>query len=66
MLYLQAVAKPAVEAKLDNGLIKGHAYSVTAVRMLKLSRFGGAKMCLVRIRNPWGNEHEWNGAWSDK
>ena len=20
---------------------------------------------LVRIRNPWGNEAEWNGAWSD-
>ncbi len=21
---------------------------------------------LVRVRNPWGNEIEWNGAWSDK
>ena len=63
MLYLQAVSKASVAAKLDNGLIKGHAYSVTAVRMLRLR---GAKMCLVRIRNPWGNEHEWNGAWSDK
>ena len=20
---------------------------------------------LIRIRNPWGNEAEWNGAWSD-
>jgi len=20
----------------------------------------------VRVRNPWGNEHEWEGAWSDK
>jgi calpain len=20
---------------------------------------------LLRIRNPWGNEQEWNGAWSD-
>ena len=20
---------------------------------------------LVRIRNPWGNEAEWNGPWSD-
>jgi len=20
----------------------------------------------VRIRNPWGNEREWTGAWSDK
>uniref|UniRef100_A0A915HUQ0 Calpain catalytic domain-containing protein n=1 Tax=Romanomermis culicivorax TaxID=13658 RepID=A0A915HUQ0_ROMCU len=23
------------------------------------------KVPLLRIRNPWGNEHEWNGAWSD-
>ena len=21
---------------------------------------------LVRVRNPWGNECEWKGAWSDK
>jgi len=21
---------------------------------------------MVRIRNPWGNEAEWNRAWSDK
>ena len=20
---------------------------------------------LLRIRNPWGDEHEWNGQWSD-
>ena len=25
----------------------------------------GQQITLVRIRNPWGNEHEWNGAWSD-
>jgi len=21
---------------------------------------------LVRVRNPWGDSHEWNGAWSDR
>ena len=21
---------------------------------------------LVRVRNPWGNEREWTGAWGDK
>ena len=21
---------------------------------------------LVRVRNPWGNECEWKGAWSDQ
>ena len=25
----------------------------------------GTKHQLVRVRNPWGNEVEWNGAWSD-
>ena len=24
------------------------------------------KIPLVRVRNPWGNECEWRGAWSDK
>jgi calpain len=23
------------------------------------------KVPLMRIRNPWGNDQEWNGAWSD-
>ena len=26
----------------------------------------GKQTQLVRIRNPWGNEREWTGAWSDK
>ena len=21
---------------------------------------------LIRVRNPWGDSHEWNGAWSDR
>jgi len=21
---------------------------------------------LIRVRNPWGNEREWKGPWSDK
>ena len=25
----------------------------------------GKDVMLVRIRNPWGNEREWKGAWSD-
>ena len=42
---------------MDNGLITGHAYTVTKVLDLN-----GKK--LIRIRNPWG-QGEWTGAWSD-
>lgn len=53
-------AKPnEIEAKLDNGLIKGHAYTVTGVQKVR-------DIELLRIRNPWGNEREWTGAWSDE
>nr|XP_056707066.1 calpain-3 [Euleptes europaea] len=49
------------ETRLANGLVKGHAYSVTAVDE---TTFKGKKINLVRLRNPWG-QVEWNGAWSD-
>lgn len=26
----------------------------------------GRNVSLLRIRNPWGNEYEWKGAWSDR
>ena len=41
----------------------GHAYSVTAVKQVKLS--DGTEAQLMRLRNPWGNATEWKGAWSD-
>lgn len=46
------------EARLDNGLVMGHAYSLTALHAL------GDHCVLLRVRNPWG-EHEWNGRWAD-
>jgi len=24
------------------------------------------EVVLIRVRNPWGDSHEWNGAWSDR
>ncbi|XP_033611280.1 calpain-A isoform X2 [Cryptotermes secundus] len=56
-----------VEAQTPEGLIKGHAYSVTKVKYVDIQtpRSSG-KIPLIRIRNPWGNEAEWNGPWSDK
>jgi calpain len=54
------------EARTEVGLVRGHAYSVTKVVKAKIEtpRVSG-EIPLVRIRNPWGNEAEWNGAWSD-
>lgn len=54
------------EARTDVGLVRGHAYSVTKVVKAKIEtpRVSG-EIPLVRVRNPWGNEIEWNGAWSD-
>jgi calpain len=51
-----------MEAALDNGLIIGHAYSVTEVKVIE---YDGGTVQLVRARNPWGDSHEWKGAWSD-
>ncbi|KAL4237591.1 hypothetical protein ACF0H5_002305 [Mactra antiquata] len=55
-----------LEAILDNGLVMGHAYSVTSVKLVEIQTpTVSGKIPLVRVRNPWGNESEWKGAWSD-
>lgn len=49
------------------GLIPGHAYSITKVALVYIPRNKSAtdKMQMVRLRNPFGNS-EWTGAFSDK
>ncbi|KAJ8920010.1 hypothetical protein NQ315_006541 [Exocentrus adspersus] len=55
-----------LEAQTPEGLIKGHAYSITRVQFVDIQTPNtSGKIPLLRLRNPWGNESEWNGAWSD-
>ncbi|VTJ56206.1 Hypothetical predicted protein [Marmota monax] len=49
------------EYRTEDGLVRGHAYSVTGTHKMSL---GFTKVRLLRLRNPWGRV-EWTGAWSD-
>lgn len=51
-----------MENELSNGLIIGHAYSITSIKQVTVSN---RQHQLLRLRNPWGKK-EWNGAWSDR
>lgn len=42
---------------------QGHAYSITGIRSVDGP---DGQECILRIRNPWGNEAEWNGRWFEK
>ncbi|KAM6959851.1 calpain-5 isoform 2-T2 [Tautogolabrus adspersus] len=57
-----------VESVLDCGLVRGHAYGITAVRKVRLGETlqkNGevSRLFMVRMRNPWGTT-DWTGAWS--
>ncbi|XP_060886949.1 calpain-5-like isoform X2 [Labrus mixtus] len=58
----------SVESVLDCGLVRGHAYGITAVRKVRLGETlqKNGEVCrlfMVRMRNPWGTT-DWTGAWS--
>ncbi|XP_076835261.1 calpain-1 catalytic subunit isoform X2 [Brachyhypopomus gauderio] len=53
--------KAEFNKKLPNGLVEGHAYTVTGITKVKSQ---GKPVELVRIFNPWGDT-EWKGDWSD-
>ncbi|XP_035535532.1 calpain-5-like [Morone saxatilis] len=66
---IRATSESDIEARLDCGLVKGHAYAVTDVRKVRLGHgllayFKSDKLNMIRLRNPWG-QREWNGPWSD-
>eukprot|EP00437_Effrenium_voratum_P004130 CAMPEP_0181423132 /NCGR_PEP_ID=MMETSP1110-20121109/13972_1 /TAXON_ID=174948 /ORGANISM="Symbiodinium sp., Strain CCMP421" /LENGTH=1183 /DNA_ID=CAMNT_0023546251 /DNA_START=81 /DNA_END=3632 /DNA_ORIENTATION=- len=57
--YLMASSASKSRIERDSGMVHGHAYSV-----LHVVEIDGLR--LVCCRNPWGNESEWNGPWSDR
>ncbi|NWV01195.1 CAN14 protein, partial [Upupa epops] len=58
-----SISFPCIQATkvLKNGLVAGHAYTVTGIRKVTCT-YGPEN--LVRLRNPWG-KIEWKGDWSD-
>lgn len=60
---IEALDESQRENELPNGLIKGHAYSITSVLDMEA---GGRKIPMLRLRNPWSGTSEWNGPWSDQ
>lgn len=51
-----------VEDQLDTGLVTGHAYSLLVCNEYSAD---GETHKMVCMRNPWGNDKEWNGRFSD-
>ncbi|KAM8945392.1 calpain-13-like [Pelodytes ibericus] len=47
--------------ELQNGLVQGHAYTVTDGRQIE---YNNRTEDIIRVWNPWG-QGEWNGPWSD-
>ncbi|CAK9021927.1 unnamed protein product [Durusdinium trenchii] len=57
--YLMASSASTSAFETSSGIVQGHAYS-----FLHALEIEGIR--LVCCRNPWGNEVEWNGPWSDR
>jgi len=60
---IQAKSRAQMEAERSDGLVVGHAYSVTNCAKFRMSD-GSGHFYLIRLRNPWG-ACEWNGDFSD-
>lgn len=68
---IKANTSEEMETRTDLGLVKGHAYGITAVKRIPLGGTslttlftGREKLALVRLQNPWGQK-EWSGPFSD-
>ena len=47
------------------GLSILHSFSILAVTEAPLSSYGRDTIRMIRLRNPWANEKQWSGAWSN-
>ncbi|KAK7090817.1 calpain-5-like [Littorina saxatilis] len=67
---IPADSSAEMEQVTPNGLVKGHAYGVTAVRDIHMKGsglfglFNREILQMICLRNPWGNK-EWTGPFSD-
>jgi calpain-5 len=64
----QAKSGDEMEETTESGLIKGHAYAVTAIRKVRLAGgglFSQDYLEMIQLRNPWGPGIEWKGSFSD-
>jgi len=59
---IECLENQEMEAKLESGLIVGHAYGVSRVYELEVGSHGTCR--LIKLRNPWGQK-EWQGDWRD-
>ena len=58
-------AENEAEKIVKKGLGNNHAYSITGVRSVDVTKpTKKEKVPLLRIRNPWG-QREWTGPWRD-
>ncbi|XP_072315325.1 calpain-5 [Eucyclogobius newberryi] len=65
--FIRPAEGELVESVMECGLVRGHAYGITALKKVhlsdKLSTGRMSRLLLVRMRNPWGTT-DWTGAWS--
>ncbi|XP_059080886.1 calpain-5-like isoform X2 [Tigriopus californicus] len=69
---VKATSSAEMEQRTDLGLVKGHAYGITALKKVPLGGTnlsnlfkGREKLYLIRLQNPWGQK-EWTGPFGDK
>ncbi|EPQ07116.1 Calpain-6 [Myotis brandtii] len=66
---IESPSQEEQEVETDWGLLKGHTYTMTDIRKIRLGErlvevFSTEKLYMIRLRNPLGRQ-EWSGPWSE-